>query len=170
MSFDYDALYKSTPQALGAPNDKIAAFFDPFEGQCLSILDVGCGQGRDAIALARRGHLVHGVDISPHGIADLLAAAEGEGLALSGEVADLCSYQPETCFDVLLIDRTLHMLQEAPRHEVLARLLNHVSEQGWAIIADEPSNMAGLLQVFQAAPSAWRQAQKGRSLIILQRV
>jgi 2-polyprenyl-3-methyl-5-hydroxy-6-metoxy-1,4-benzoquinol methylase len=40
------------------------------------ILDAGCGTGRYAIELARRGYVVHGVDLSP----DLIEVASLRGL------------------------------------------------------------------------------------------
>ena len=48
----------------------VASFLSPLEGR--TILDVGTGTGRAAIALARRGALVTGVDAS----AEMLAVAE----------------------------------------------------------------------------------------------
>ncbi len=46
------------------------------------ILDLGCGAGHNAIALARQGAKVIGVDESSDQIADARAAAEREGLRL----------------------------------------------------------------------------------------
>ena len=40
----------------------------PEEGKSTSIIDVGCGYGRDSIALAYAGHIVTGIDKSPRGI------------------------------------------------------------------------------------------------------
>jgi len=45
-----------------------------------SILDVGCGPGRHAISLARRGYRVHGVDISQDFIGLATASVAKEGL------------------------------------------------------------------------------------------
>ncbi|MHB0878341.1 MAG: class I SAM-dependent methyltransferase [Anaerolineae bacterium] len=46
------------------------------------ILDLGCGTGRHAIELARRGYSVTGLDLSPSMLAQAEAAARGEGLAV----------------------------------------------------------------------------------------
>jgi SAM-dependent methyltransferase len=45
------------------------------------VLDVGCGPGRHALELARRGIRVHGIDISQEFVDIAREAAEGEGLA-----------------------------------------------------------------------------------------
>jgi len=45
------------------------------------VLDVGCGPGRHALELARRGFHVHGIDISPEFVEIAREVAEREGLA-----------------------------------------------------------------------------------------
>lgn len=52
------------------------------------VLDVGCGPGRHSLELARRGHRVHGVDISPRFVELAAAAAVDEGLDATFAVAD----------------------------------------------------------------------------------
>lgn len=52
----------------------------------LRVLDVGCGQGTQALLLARRGHLVTGLDSSPQLLADFRAAADSEPGGLSDRV------------------------------------------------------------------------------------
>lgn len=59
-----------------------AALSNQFEKRALKVLDVGCGQGTQAIRLARAGHHVLGLDLST----DLLAAA---GTAAHQEPADV---------------------------------------------------------------------------------
>ena len=69
-----------------------------------------CRQGRDALFIARHGHHVLGVDLSPTGIRDRTIAAKIEGLPIQGTVADLTTYNPSGFFDIILCDRTLHTL------------------------------------------------------------
>lgn len=58
-------------------------------------LDVACGPGRTAVWLARRGLLVHGLDISP------VAVGQARDLALRSGVASGCR------FEVVDLDRGL---------------------------------------------------------------
>ncbi len=53
------------------------------------VLDVGCGPGRHALALARRGIEVVGVDLSPDFVDLAREAAEREGLPARFEVLDV---------------------------------------------------------------------------------
>lgn len=155
MAYDYDKLYRETRDALGKPTAFFVEFFDRFENKCARILDVGCGQGRDALFIARHGHRVVGVDISPNGIRDLAAMAEQENLDIQGVVADIEAYAPEGDFDVILIDRTLHMLPKPSRLAVLTKLLDHVKKSGWVLIADEASNIDAFADLISAHKFDW---------------
>jgi SAM-dependent methyltransferase len=53
----------------------------------MRVLDVGCGPGRHALALAARGFTVHGVDLSPEFVA--LAQEAATGFAATFEVLDV---------------------------------------------------------------------------------
>lgn len=169
MAYDYDALYKTTPNALGEPTQVFVDFFEAQTGQSLRVLDIGCGQGRDALFIARKGHRVVGVDLSPSGIDDLNAAAKAEGLPVTGIAADITGFTPDGPCDVLLIDRTLHMLAEAPRLEALARLIGYVDQGGWVLIADERSNMDGFKQVFAQHSADWAVQTDAKGYLFLQR-
>ena len=156
MAYNYDELYAQTPDALGAPTQKFVDFFDALVRTGLRVLDIGCGQGRDALFIGRLGHRVVGVDLSPSGVRDLNAAAATEELPITAIAADICAYQPDGMFDVLLIDRTLHMLSQPDMLRVLATLLDHVSDDGWVLIADEASNMAGFKTVMENHARNWK--------------
>lgn len=52
------------------------------------ILDVGCGTGRHALELARRGYRVVGVDLSESLLAQGRKMAEAEGLAVTFILGD----------------------------------------------------------------------------------
>lgn len=167
MGYDYDALYRDTPNALGAPTPFIVEAFERFAGRALTVLDLGCGQGRDALFIARAGHAVTGVDLSPNGVSEMTQVAETEGLEVTGVVADLMDYVPTGRFDIVLIDRTLHMLGATERPAVLARMLDHVAENGWVLIADEPKNIPSFQAVAAAHPVEWHEGVATRGYLFL---
>lgn len=104
-------------------------------------MDVGCGQGRDALFIARLGHKVVAVDRSPSGIRDVQQDADSEGLAIAAQVVDIRRYKSKHRFDVILIDRTLHMLATDDRVAVLDSLLKLSRRGAHVLIADERSHM-----------------------------
>jgi len=169
MAYNYDALYGEHPNALGEPTKAFADFFAARSAKAMRVLDIGCGQGRDALFIARAGHNVVGVDLSPMGIRDLVTAAKEEDLPIEGIVADVSTFVPEGSFDILLIDRTLHMLDEAPRLAALARLIPCVVPDGWALIADERSNMDGFKAVFASHEANWQIETDKKGLLFLRR-
>jgi len=72
----------------------------PAEGS--SVLDVGCGTGRHAIELARRGFRVTGIDISEGMLEQARIAAAEAGVELELVRADASRELPKGHFDVAL--------------------------------------------------------------------
>jgi tellurite methyltransferase len=156
MPTDYDKLYQEQPHVLGKPTQAFVDFFDTYDTQNANVLDVGCGQGRDALFIARLGHRVVGVDLSPTGIKQLLKDAKAENLKIEGIVADLREFTPEREFDVVVIDRTLHMLLDADvRLQALVRVCTCVVEGGYVLIADEKSNLPAMRTFFEKDSHSW---------------
>lgn len=168
MTYDYDALYAEHPNALGEPTKVFVDFFARLNQPNARVLDVGCGQGRDTLFIARLGHHVVGVDLAPHGIEDMLAVAQKECLHIQGKVADIADFTPEGTFDVVVIDRTLHMLETKARLDTLARLLGYVAPKGWLLIEDERANIAGFKAVITADTRDWTVKIEKRGTYFLQ--
>jgi len=145
MTQKYDAYYAEGPDALGPPTAKLVSFLTGALPPGAHVLDVGCGQGRDAIWLARAGHSVVGVDPSSVGIAQLRDAAKAQALPIRAELGDLTDFDPGETFDCALFDRTLHMLGKAEREAGLAQLAGYVRPGGLVVILDEGANMGGLI-------------------------
>lgn len=66
-----------------------------------SALDLACGEGRNAIWLARQGWSVTGVDFSAVGIEK--AKASGGDTVVDWVVADVTSFVPDRAFDLVMI-------------------------------------------------------------------
>lgn len=155
MATDYEKFYQGGCHALGEPTKEFVDFFRSYKKEGASILDLGCGQGRDALFIARLGHRVVGVDIAKTGIRDLLDDAKKENLNVEGVVSDLRTYQSAEMFDIVLIDRTLHMLSKTDRLGVLTKTLTHVKKDGSLLIADEPSNLPDFKQALERSKFEW---------------
>ena len=169
MATDYDALYQAQRHALGGPSQIFTTFFASLD-KPLRVLDVGCGQGRDALFIARLGHQVTGVDISEAGIAQLEQDAATETLPIRTIAADITTYDFDAVYDIVLVDRTLHMLDERARLEVLDRLLAVVSGEGYLLLADEPRNISAMLARVQAQEATWRVIKQHKGFLFAQRM
>jgi 2-polyprenyl-3-methyl-5-hydroxy-6-metoxy-1,4-benzoquinol methylase len=107
-----------------------------------SVLDVGCGEGEDAIIFARLGARVTGLDVSPGAIE--LATRRA---ALNG-VPDLARFicaplgeanLPEMSFDVIWIDNVLHHVLDDL--EAILRAILRAAKPGALIVCVEPVNL-----------------------------
>jgi SAM-dependent methyltransferase len=85
----FDAVYRQTPPwDIGGPQLALEALLDEFPPSG-PILDVGCGSGDHAIALARRGVEVLGVDI----VEVAITQANTKAVALPPELAERLQFQ-----------------------------------------------------------------------------
>lgn len=98
-------------------------FFDlyPKKG---SVLDLGCGQGRDSIELAKLGYKVLGIDISSVGINQMLEESNKLGLNIEGKVADIYEFNQIQAFDIIVLDSMLHFYKKDKEKET--KLFNKV--------------------------------------------
>ncbi|MCB0912288.1 MAG: class I SAM-dependent methyltransferase, partial [Propionibacteriaceae bacterium] len=108
-------------------------------------LDLGCGEGGDAVWLARQGWQVTAVDISATAVARGHAAAEAAGVPddrIRWLAQDLAHWQPEGSYD-LVSAFFLQSPMELPRGEVLSRAAAAVAPGGHVLV------------VSHAAPPPW---------------
>ncbi|MCA2213010.1 methyltransferase domain-containing protein [Jidongwangia harbinensis] len=113
---DYDALYRDTadsggpPWDIGAPQPALEKLLDDaVPGP--AVLDLGCGAGDLAIALARRGHDVTAVDKSGVAIEAARAKAAAEGLTIHFETQDATRLHLRSApFDTVFDSGLLHSL------------------------------------------------------------
>jgi SAM-dependent methyltransferase len=169
MPTDYEKVYQQQRHALGAPTQAFVAFFDHYDKQNADVLDIGCGQGRDALFIARRGHRVVGVDKASTGIAQLLEEARAEDLLIEGVVADLRNFEPVGAYDVVVIDRPLHMLGAGTRLDVLKRVTHAVRDGGFVLIADENPNLPAMRTFFETDGHHWTILKDRKGLLFAQK-
>ena len=95
-----------------------------------SVLDAGCGTGRVARELARRGVDAVGVDID----ADMLATARRKSPELAWRCADLSSVDLGRTFDVILLaGNVMIFLAPGSESQVIANLVRHLAPDGLVI-------------------------------------
>lgn len=102
----YNKYYKAE-NLFGEPYPELIVFFSSYPKRG-KILDLGCGQGRDAIALARLGFEVTGIDNSKVGIEQMNQIAKTEKLSLKGMVSDIYKLNKFADYDFVLLDSMFH--------------------------------------------------------------
>lgn len=161
---DYDKHYRRGRGQCGEPFALFVQFFETFSKPRARVLDLGCGQGRDALLAARHGHEVVGVDLSQIGIDHMMEDAQTEGLDVSGVVCDVLDYKTRRRFDVVLLDRVLHLLlDDDERTRCLHRTSRLTKKQGHVLIADTPKHASLVHGFFDENADAWEVTKRSKN-------
>ncbi|MGV9855884.1 class I SAM-dependent methyltransferase [Streptomyces sp. NPDC003442] len=129
----WDDMYGSRDQLFsGAPNGVLVS--EVAEMPPGQALDVGCGEGGDAVWLARRGWQVTAVDISRVALERAAAAAADIGDRVAWMRSDLTGTPlPAAAFDLVSVQ--YFPLKRQPDHKALRRLLDAVAPGGTLLFA-----------------------------------
>jgi thioredoxin reductase/SAM-dependent methyltransferase len=129
---DWEEQYRSHPTLWsGRPNPPlVAAATDLPPG---SALDVGCGEGADAIWLAERGWRVTAVDLSATALERAAGHAAEAGVEVDWQQADVTAGLPDVARYDLVTSHFMHLHGE-PRRKVFARLASAVAPGGTLLL------------------------------------
>lgn len=126
MGTTYDKLYE-TEDLFGNPYPELIEYFtsQPNKG---SVLDLGCGQGRNAIPLARLGFELTGVDLTKVGISQMNQIAKSENLTLLGVLSDMYEYEEFDKYDFILLDSMFHFTKKdrVKETDFIIRVLSNI--------------------------------------------
>jgi cyclopropane fatty-acyl-phospholipid synthase-like methyltransferase len=94
-----------------------------------SVLDVGAGDGRHALELARRGFAVTALDNDAESLEKLKKHAQAERLGITTVCADMNDYAPERLYDVVVfVAASTHLTAEQTKK--LVRRLQDCTRPG----------------------------------------
>jgi len=163
---DYDEVYAGPEYYWGkkpsATCDRVIEIFRSRLDSQPRLLDLGCGEGRDAVYFAKHGFDVTGVDTSAHGLEKTQRYAEEAGVAIKTVHADLIEYEPESEYDVIFSTGTLHNVPLEVRVECLERYKEATSASGinaLGVFVKKP--FIAQAPDFKERPAAWTHWQSG---------
>jgi len=96
----------------------------------LKLLDIGCGEGKDAVFFARNGYDVTAFDISSAGIEKTKRLAEKAGVSIRAFKADLLDFRLDSRYDILFSSGVLHYIKPEYRAEIFANYKQFTNENG----------------------------------------
>ncbi len=96
----------------------------------LKILDIGCGEGKDAVFMARNGYEVSAFDISEAGLEKGKALAEQFGVYVDFYKADINDCHLTRTYDIIFSSGIFHFIKPETRGDVLECLKAHTNENG----------------------------------------
>lgn len=131
----------------GSPQDHVLKFFDVLGSypDLTTVLDLGCGDGANMIALAERGYHVTGIDIA--GEQAVLYRAQQKSLDhVRFITADITSYPfDQESYDCVICAGVFHLLS-ADHIQVVAQKAKHATKPGGLIYLDVVANMKRVFQ------------------------
>ena len=98
------------------------------------VLDIGCGEGKDAVFLAKNGYEVTAFDISEHGLSKARELADHCGVEVDFFRADIGDIRLKTDFDIIFSSGVFHYIPQEKRSNVIENLKAHTTSNGINVI------------------------------------
>jgi tellurite methyltransferase len=139
----YEKKYKGTKNFWGLKPSPLCLkvlWMMPFEKR-IKLLDIGCGEGRNAIFFAKNSYEVTAFDLAKTGIEKTRRNAEQAGVQINAFQADLNEYRLEEKFDVIFSLAALHYIRPELRNEILDNYRNFTNDGGLnahSVILEKP--------------------------------
>lgn len=110
----YEQLYQAEEYYWGlepaAFLERIIAAKPPRRG--MKILDIGCGEGKDAVYMAKKGYTVTAFDLTESGIEKTKKLAAQQGVRINAYVDDINTFETDERFDIVYSSGTLQYINE----------------------------------------------------------
>ena len=94
------------------------------------VLDIGCGEGKDAVFLAKCGYSVTAFDISEHGLEKAKRLADHNKVDIKFFKADIMDYRPNTEYDIIFCSGVFHFVTPNVRQEICDSLKVYTANGG----------------------------------------
>lgn len=100
----------------------------------LKLLDIGCGEGKDAVFFARNGYDVTAFDVADAGIEKTKRLADQFGVQIKVFRADILDFRLDTSFDILYSSGVLHYIKPEYRQEIFSNYKQFTNSNGMHIL------------------------------------
>jgi transcriptional regulator with XRE-family HTH domain len=94
------------------------------------VLDIGCGEGKDAVFFAKNGYIVTAFDIAEAGIEKARELSERNGVHIDFFKANVMDYRPDSDFDIIFSSGVFHYVPPETRKDLVNALKSHTKEGG----------------------------------------
>lgn len=128
----YNELYSHQNNAFGKTDPFIQDMLE-YKSQG-TVLDLGAGEGRNALFLASKGFDVTAVDLSEIAIEKIKKSSDLQGIKIQAFVQDLNSFEFAKNFDVITSSYVFHLLNAEAALDLIANIKLHTAEKGLNIL------------------------------------
>lgn len=95
-----------------------------------TLLDIGCGEGRNAVFFARNGYKVSAFDLSMNGVQKTKAYAQSIGVEIDVCESDILNYKFDKEYDVLFSTGVLQYIPPDKRQAIFEHYQEHTCVDG----------------------------------------
>ncbi len=135
VSESYDRAYDRKGPLFGLRPDPALAALVTERALSGIALDIGAGDGRHSVLLARRGFSVEAIDLSETGIAHITELARRAHLSITARVADVSA--PDAFvgpYDLIVADTVLGHFSQSEVPKIGARIAEALAPGGWLFV------------------------------------
>jgi len=152
----FDNTYQNNTEMFGHPYKELQDYFTKYSKRG-TLLDLGCGQGRDAIFLSSLGYQVTTVDSSKIGVDQMISTTNEQGLEIHGIVADVLELRLDDTFDIILFDMLLHSFEGPQQFNLLKKYSRILHDDGiMCIVFPSDLTTAYFMDMFNSLDNDWK--------------
>lgn len=96
----------------------------------MRLLDIGCGEGKDAVFFARNGYIVDAFDIAIKGVEKTKLLADSIGVQVNVFQANLLDYRLEHHYDIIFSSGVFNYIPADVRNHLLSNYQEHTVPNG----------------------------------------
>ena len=100
----------------------------------LRVLDIGCGEGKDAVFFARNGYIVDAFDVAESGLDKARSLADKCGVNVNFFRADVNDFIPEEKYDIIFSSGVFHYIRPERRLPLIEQLKTATNPGGLSMI------------------------------------
>ena len=120
----------------------------------IKVLDIGCGEGKDAVYMAKQGYTVYAFDITKSGINKTLRMAKENNVKINAFIADINDFNIDEKFDIIYSTGTIQYLDNDKIDEFFKKVQSMTKPNGinwFNVFVDKP---------FIPLPPDWDEGEK----------
>ncbi|HEY3378039.1 MAG TPA: class I SAM-dependent methyltransferase, partial [Armatimonadota bacterium] len=150
---DYLRLYQFPPERTDPENAFLATELAKRLAPDAHVLDLACGQGRHAVALAQQGYRVVGLDYQANLLHEAARKATAQDVPLALVQGDMRRLPFVGCFDAVVnLFSAFGYFSDVENAQVLAEIARSLRPGGWLLL--DIANRDAMIR--QAQPRSWK--------------
>ncbi len=120
-------------ETFGTPAEELSELVELLPKDA-KVLDLGCGEGRNALFLAEKGFDVTAIDISIAGIRKLERLAEEKKFSIKGKIQDMRNFDFQTEFDLIVAHGSLHLIEREHWLSLIRKIQDNTKDGGYNVV------------------------------------